>query len=74
MDKQTVKTESLRGIQNCRVLDIGLEKFAECLKQGPATCAYAVPFGYCFLCRHPHLDQIIKNTKKSQAVIGALKS
>jgi len=74
MAKQTVKTESFRGIQNCRVLDIGLDEFAECLKPGPATCSYAVPFGYCFLCRHPHLDEIIENTKKSQTLVGALKS
>jgi hypothetical protein len=73
MTKQNVKTKtkSLRGIQNCRVVDIGIEKFAECLKQGPSTCSYALPFGYCFLCTNPRLDEIIENTKKVQAYAGA---
>jgi len=68
MAKQTVKTKakSLRGIENCRVVDIGVDKFAECLKQGPATCSYALPFGYCFLCGHPRVGEMIENTKKAQ--------
>jgi len=70
MTKQAVKgkTKSLRGIENCRVAEIGVEKFAECLKQGPCTCSYALPFGYCFLCKHPRLDEIIENTKKAHLV------
>jgi len=60
-----VSTKSLRGIQNCRVREIGVENMAECLKQGPSTCSYALPFGYCFLCKHPRLDEIIENTKKA---------
>ena len=60
------KTKSLRGIQGCRALEVGIEKFAECLQQGPSTCSYALPFGYCFLCQHPRLDEIIENTKKAQ--------
>lgn len=63
----TLKEKLLREIENCRVVDIGIEKFGECLKQGPATCAYALPFGYCFLCGHPNVSDIIENTKKSQA-------
>ena len=68
MAKQTVKTKakSLRGIENCRVVDIGVDQFAECLKQGPATCSYALPFGYRFLCGHPRVGEIIENTKKAQ--------
>ncbi len=74
MTKQSMKarTKSLRGIKNCRVVEIGVEKFAECLQQGPCTCAYALPFGYCFLCQHPRLDEIIENTKKSQAIVGVM--
>ena len=70
MDKAVTKThtKSMRGIQNCRVLEIGVENLAECLKQGPSTCSYALPFGYCFLCKHPRLDEIIANTKKAQLV------
>ena len=63
MAQQTVKTKSLRGIENCRVLEVGVNGFAECLKQGPATCSHAVPFGYCFLCKNPRLALIIENTK-----------
>jgi hypothetical protein len=73
--KERVKTKSksMRGIENCRVVDIGIGSFAECLKAGPATCSHALPFGYCFLCMHPRVDEIIENTKK-QAKTEALKS
>jgi hypothetical protein len=75
MTKESVKTrsKSMRGIENCRVVDIGIGSFAECLKAGPATCSHALPFGYCFLCMHPRVDEIIENTKK-QAKMGVLKS
>jgi hypothetical protein len=68
MTKETVKlkTKSMRGIENCRVLEIGVENLAECLQQGPSTCSHALPFGYCFLCKHPRLDEIIANTKRTQ--------
>lgn len=67
MAKQTVKTKTSlkRGIEDCRVVDIGMEKYAECLQQGPATCAYALPFGYCFLCGHPRVNEIIENTRNN---------
>ena len=75
MTKESVKTrsKSMRGIENCRVVDIGIGSFAECLKAGPATCSHALPFGYCFLCMHPRVDEIIENTKK-QAKMEVLKS
>jgi hypothetical protein len=68
MAKQSVKAneKSLRGIENCRAIEVGVEKFAECLKQGPNTCSHALPFGYCFLCTNPRVDEIITNTKKDQ--------
>lgn len=67
MAKQTVKAKgkSLRGIKNCRVVEIGLGNFAECVQQGPIDCSHALPFGYCFLCMHPSVDEIIENTKKA---------
>ncbi len=68
-----VKTKSLRGIEDCRVSEIGVENFAECLQQGPSTCSHALPFGYCFLCKHPRLDEIIENTKRAQLVAEPLK-
>ena len=75
MTKQNpkAKTNSLRGIENCRVVDIGIGSFAECLKPGPATCSHALPFGYCFLCMHPRVDDIIENTK-NQTHKGVLES
>jgi hypothetical protein len=63
-----LKTKPATGIENCRVVEIGISKMAECLKPGPCTCSYAVPFGYCFLCKHPQLGKIIANTKKARAV------
>ena len=63
MAQKKVINRSLRGIENCRVLEVGVSGFAECLKQGPATCSHAVPFGYCFLCKNPRLELIIENTK-----------
>lgn len=71
MPKQTEKpkTKSLRGIQHCRVVEIGIANFAECVQQGPATCSHALPFGYCFLCMHPRLGDIIENTKKAQQAV-----
>jgi hypothetical protein len=65
------KAKFLQEIQNCRVVDIGIEDFGECLKDGPSTCAYAMPFGYCFLCGHPHVGEIIENTKKTAPFAGA---
>ena len=75
MTKVAVKTKptSLRGIEKCRVVDLGISKFAECLQAGPSTCSYALPFGYCFLCKHPRLDEIIENTKKAYQTSVELK-
>jgi hypothetical protein len=62
-----VQPKSLRGIENCRVFEIGIGDFAECAQWGPVNCAHALPFGYCFLCMHPRVNEIIENTKKVQA-------
>lgn len=78
MAKQTVKantsaavqrTKSLGSLKNCRVVEIGIDGFAECVQQGPASCDHALPFGYCFLCMHPRLNDIIENTKKAQEAV-----
>jgi hypothetical protein len=68
-----VKSKSRGGIENCRVFDIGIPQFAECLQEGPSTCSYALPFGYCFLCKHPRLDEIIENTRKAKLGVEVLK-
>jgi hypothetical protein len=66
MTKKSVKTKtnSMHGIKNCRVVEIGVGNFAECLKAGPATCSHALPFGYCFLCMRgqKNSSQMIKQT------------
>ena len=73
MNTKTVKTRrgTTRSIETCRVFDLGIGSFAECLKPGPSTCSYAVPFGYCFLCKHPQVNRLIENTKKAQPTVGA---
>ena len=75
MTKPTLgsKANSMHGFENCRVVEIGIEKFAECLQQGPNTCSHALPFGYCFLCQHPRLAEIIENTKRAQPALEPLK-
>jgi len=62
MDKVTKESTEIEG---CRVMPIGVKDFAECLLPGPNTCSYALPFGYCFLCHHPKLSDIIENSKKA---------
>jgi hypothetical protein len=46
----------------CRAADIGIRHMAECLRQGPNFCSFALPFGYCFLCQHPRIDEIVAQT------------
>lgn len=69
MTEPAVKTKAklVEELKNCRVVDIGIDNFGECLQEGPSTCAYALPFGYCFLCGHPQVEEIIENTKKSES-------
>jgi hypothetical protein len=60
----TSKLGAHGNIDDCRALEIDKNDVAECLLVGPNTCAYALPFGYCFLCQHPRLSEIIDNTKR----------
>jgi hypothetical protein len=71
MAKQSLKTKSssLGRLENCRVVEIGVAGFAECVQQGPAPCSHALPFGYCFLCMHPRVEEIIENTKRAQQAV-----
>ena len=71
MPKRTAKEKikSLGRLENCRVVEIGIADFAECAQQGPTPCSHALPFGYCFLCNHPRLDEIIENTKRAQQAV-----
>ncbi len=51
-------------LADCRAEAIGLSGFAECRCEGPNACAYALPFGYAFLCQHPRLNEILENSRK----------
>jgi hypothetical protein len=57
------ETNKIPEINGCRAVRVGEASFAECLMEGPNTCSYALPFGYCFLCQHPLLNEIVENTK-----------
>jgi hypothetical protein len=52
------------NIDSCRAVEIDKNNIAECLLIGPNPCSFALPFGYCFLCQHPRLSEIIENTNK----------
>jgi hypothetical protein len=54
-------------IKDCRAVEIDKNNIAECLLVGPNTCSFALPFGYCFLCQHPRLNEILENTNKIKA-------
>ena len=55
-------TRVLPDMQFCRAADL-TSTFAECLVEKPATCPYAMSFGYSYLCRHPDRRAIIDNSK-----------
>ena len=57
-------TTSFQSIDNCRAVRLGETSFAECMMEGPNSCSYALPFGYCFLCQHPRLSDILETTEK----------
>ncbi len=62
---------SLVEIADCRAEDIGVSGFAECLCSGPNNCAYALPFGYAFLCQHPRMGEIVDKTERERAASEA---
>ncbi len=61
-------------IADCRAESVGIVGFAECLRAGPNACAYALPFGYAFLCRHPRTSEIIEKTQKEKPRRAAAQS
>ncbi len=64
-DKKTTEIAT-QEIDGCRARGAGVSGFAECLCTGPNQCAYALPFGYAFLCQHPRMDEIVRNTEKEK--------
>jgi len=62
---------STADIDDCRVREVGVQEYAECLCEGPNTCEYALPFGYAFLCRHPQLANIRKNSDYKEGDVAS---
>ena len=60
--EEEIAKRSAVEIEQCRALTVGISGFAECACGGPNSCAYALPFGYAFLCQHPRLEEIVKRT------------
>jgi hypothetical protein len=69
----TSKVNDPDSIKDCRVADIGLGAYGECLQNGPCSCSYALPFGYAFLCQHPRVGEIIEKTKQQKQAFVAEK-
>lgn len=66
-EKKNLKPKPAANLAECRVADIGLSGFAECQKSGPNLCSYAVPFGYCFLCEYPRLEELLERSQNQPA-------
>lgn len=64
IDPEESNTKAQINILDCRAGRPVAQGFAECLRSGPNTCKYALPFGYCFLCGHPRLEEILEHTTK----------
>jgi hypothetical protein len=65
--KDSKQTEaSFQEIADCRAINIGASGFAECQCAGPNSCAYALPFGYAFLCQHPRMGEIVARTEREK--------
>jgi hypothetical protein len=67
MTNQSAKSTTKPGpTPECRVMEIGVDHFGECPQQGPQPCSHALPFGYCFLCTHPQVDEMIASTRRAE--------
>lgn len=73
MAKQSERTKDktifMGELENCRVIEIGIANFAECVQQGTVSCSHALSLGYRFLCMHPRVNDIIENTKRAQQAV-----
>jgi hypothetical protein len=72
MTKQNAKSTKTSRTPNCQVQAVGVDHFAECPQQGPQPCAHALPFGYCFLCTHPKVDEMIENTRNAAMIAHSM--
>ncbi len=70
MTRQSAKTQQLPecDLKDCRVSSVGIDdQFAECLMEGPNSCEHSLAFGYCFLCKHPRVNEMLARSKQSEA-------
>jgi len=63
------KTRLPDGLENCRVIEIGIADFAQCVQQGQPLCFHALPLGYVSLSMHPRVNEIIENSKRAQEAV-----
>ncbi|MBI5295053.1 MAG: hypothetical protein HY869_06225 [Chloroflexi bacterium] len=71
---KTIKAKELPecDLRDCRVSDVGVDQFAECLMEGPNACQHALPFGYCFLCKHPQVNAMLEKSRAAGQSAAAL--
>ncbi len=48
----------------CKVKDIGLKDYLDCLEENPLKCTFALPFGQAYLCRCPLRIYLAKELKR----------
>jgi hypothetical protein len=63
--QKETNTRPLGKLANCRVIETGIGDIAECTQWDAVSCTHALPFGYCFICMHPRVGEIIENTKQA---------
>ncbi len=62
--KQTLSTGKAKfGTDDCNVVKLDPDTYAECPCIGPNSCPYALPFGYAFLCQNPRYNDFIRKDK-----------
>ena len=48
----------------CKVKDVGLDSFVECLEVEPYDCSYAIFYGHAYYCQCPIRVYLVKKLKK----------
>jgi hypothetical protein len=72
MTKQTNSKTKSSNNPKCQVRPVGVDHFAECPQPGPQPCAHAMPFGYCFLCTHPQVDEMLENSRQAAVIVHSM--
>ena len=72
MTRQTKSTPKSSTLPNCQVQEVGVDHFAECPQRGPQPCSHAMPFGYCFLCTHPRVGEMLDNARQAAMITHSM--